>query len=247
MGILDKLRPAPRWKHGDPAVRAAAAYELGLEEADALHALAREDPEPRVRRAAVARLTDLDVLGEVASTDPDEDVRHEAIRLLAGLAAESRDLAAAVEAVTRLLVVGRLKEVVAVACEGAHPPVRAAVVDLLEDQKSLGTVSRHALDASTRLHALARLSDPQELLNIASKSEHTDVAVAALERISDEEPLRTVAQRARNKVAARRARTKLRSIEESARPPDDTAVVMSAPRILGARPICCAVPRRWWW
>jgi hypothetical protein len=228
MGILDKLRPAPRWKHADPAVRAAAAYELGPEDADALHALAREDAEPRVRRAAVARLTDVPTLGDIAGTDPDEEVRHEAIRGLAGLAAESSDVGAASVAVTQLLALGRLKEVVAVARDGVHASVRAAVVDLVEDQKSLGSISRHAPDATTRLRALAQLTDLHELLNIASKSEHTDVAVAALERISDEESLRTISQRARNKVAARRARTKLRAVEETVQPPPGgTGVVMS--------------------
>ena len=76
MGILEKLRPQPRWKHADPGVRSAAVYELGPAEADALLALAREDAEARVRRAAVGRISDdVDVLGEIARTDPDEDVR----------------------------------------------------------------------------------------------------------------------------------------------------------------------------
>ena len=38
MGILEKLRPTPRWKHADPAVRAAAVYEIGADDADALRA-----------------------------------------------------------------------------------------------------------------------------------------------------------------------------------------------------------------
>ena len=59
MGILEKLRPQPRWKHADPAVRAAAVYDLGPDEGDALRALAREDAEARVRRAAVTRLDDV--------------------------------------------------------------------------------------------------------------------------------------------------------------------------------------------
>jgi hypothetical protein len=65
MGILEKLRPLPRWKHADPAVRAAAVYDLGPDEHEALRALAREDADGRVRRAAVARLDDVEVLGEL--------------------------------------------------------------------------------------------------------------------------------------------------------------------------------------
>jgi hypothetical protein len=51
MGILEKLRPQPRWKHADPAVRVAAVYEIRPDDTETLHALAREDAEPRVRRA----------------------------------------------------------------------------------------------------------------------------------------------------------------------------------------------------
>ena len=185
MGILEKLRPQPRWKHADPGVRSAAVYELGPEEADALLALAREDADSRVRRAAVGRLSEVDVLGEIARTDPDEDVRSEAIRGLAGLAAETKEPDRASEVVRQLLMLGRMKEVVVVARENTSPLVRGAVVDLIDDSKSLGSVSRHAQDGSTRLRALARLTDPDEILNVALKAEHTDSAVSALERIQD--------------------------------------------------------------
>ena len=218
MGILEKLRPQPRWKHADPGVRSAAVYELGPEEADALLALAREDADSRVRRAAVGRLSEVDVLGEIARTDPDEDVRSEAIRGLAGLAAETNEPDRASEVVRQLLMLGRMKEVVVVARENTSPLVRGAVVDLIDDSKSLGSVSRHAQDGSTRLRALARLTDPEEILNVALKGEHTDSAVSALERIQDPAALSAIAQRGRNKVAARRARTKLRETEEAAQP-----------------------------
>ncbi len=228
MGILEKLRPTPRWKHTDPSVRAAAVYELGPDEGDALRALAREDPDARVRRAAVTRIDDISVLADVARTDPDEDVRNEAIRGLAGLAAEADDVSSATDAVRQLLGLGRTKEVVVVARASTSVGVRAAIVDLLEDQKALGSVSRHAQDNETRLRALARIADAEELLNVALKAEHTDVAVAALERINGPEQLAAIAQRARNKVAARRARTKLRGIEEPAEPAREESAPMTA-------------------
>jgi len=84
-------------------------------------------------------------------------------------------------------------------------------------------VSRHAQDGSTRLRALARLTDPEEILNVALKGEHTDSAVSALERIQDPTALSAIAQRGRNKVAARRARTKLRETEESAQASHDAS------------------------
>jgi hypothetical protein len=228
MGILEKLRPQPRWKHADPGVRAAAVYDLGPEEGEALRLLAREDTEARVRRAAVTRLSDIAVLGDIGRTDPDEDVRAEAIRGLAGLAAEAEDVERAADAVTQLVALGRFKEVVIAARENQDPQVRAAVVDLLDDAKSLGSISRHAQDGATRLRALARMNDPEEILNVAIKSDHTDVAVSALDRVDGAEALSAIAQRGRNKVAARRARMKLRQLEEAAQPHHGTAAPMSA-------------------
>src|SRR5437762_5225641 len=228
MSILEKLRPTPRWKHADPSVRAAAVYEMGPEEADALRGLAREDADARVRRAAVTRLDDATVLADIASTDPDEEVRGEAVRGLAGLAAEADDVSAATTAVRQLLVLGRTREVVVVARASTSREVRSAIVDLLDDQKALGSVSRHAQDNATRLRALSRVTDEVELLNVALKAEDTDVAVAALERIDGSEALAAISQRARNKVAARRARTKLRAIEQPQQTGRDELPALSA-------------------
>jgi hypothetical protein len=229
MGLLEKLRPQPRWKHADPSVRAAAVYELGPEEGEALRALAREDADARVRRAAVSRLDDPSVLGDVGRSDPDEDVRAEAIRGLAGLAVEATDAPSASAVLRQLIELGRTKEVGTVAKSAPTVEIRGAAVDALQDQKSLGSVSRHAPDSTTRLRALERVTEPDEILAVALKSEHTDAAVAALERVTDIEALGSIAQRARNKVAARRARVRLRAIEEAAQPaPEPIAVKMSA-------------------
>ena len=228
MGILEKLRPQPRWKHADPAVRALAVYGLGPDDTEALHALAREDAEARVRRAAVTRIDDVTLLGEIARTDPDEDVRVEAVRGLAGIAAEADNVSQALDAVRALLALGRMREIVLVARDSSSGEVRAAVVDLVEDQKALGSLTRQVADSATRLRALARITDPTELLNVAAKTEHTDAAVAALERVQDADALAAIAQRARNKVAARRARTRLRLLEDAAQPASDTSHRMSA-------------------
>ena len=123
MGILEKLRPTPRWKHADPTVRAAAVYDIGPDEGDALRALAREDADARVRRAAVTRLDDAPVLADIARTDPDEEVRTEAVRGLAGLAAEADDVSAATEAVRQLLALGRTKEGLGVARASTGFPI----------------------------------------------------------------------------------------------------------------------------
>jgi Arc/MetJ-type ribon-helix-helix transcriptional regulator len=228
MGILEKLRPVPRWKHADPAVRAAAVYEIGADDSEALRALAREDAEARVRRAAVTRLDDIALLGEIARTDPDDDVKAEAVRVLAGLGAEASAPAAALDVVSQLAAAGRNREIVVVVRENASAEVRRAIVERVDDARSLGSISRHAPDSGTRLLALGRLADADELLNVALKAEHTDVAVAALERIADTDALTAIGQRSRSKVAARRARTKLRQIEDAARPVTEQPATMSA-------------------
>ena len=53
MGFLDKLKPVPRWKHADPAVRLEAVREL--DDPAELAGLAESDPDARVRRAADAK------------------------------------------------------------------------------------------------------------------------------------------------------------------------------------------------
>src|SRR4029434_9006312 len=109
-----------------------------------LHALAREDADARVRRAAVTRIDEVAVLGEIARTDPDEEVRAEAVRGLAGVAAEADEVTQAIEAVRQLLALGRTRAIVLIARESSSADVRASVVDLMEDQRSLSSVSRHA-------------------------------------------------------------------------------------------------------
>jgi hypothetical protein len=69
MGLLDKLKPQPRWKHADPALRLEAVREL--DDAAELAVLAESDPDARVRRAAICRITDPAVLGR-RSTDAAE-------------------------------------------------------------------------------------------------------------------------------------------------------------------------------
>jgi hypothetical protein len=102
MGILERLRPQPRWKHSDPTVRAAAVYDLGPDEGDVLRALAREDAEARVRRRPWRASTTWPSLGEIAKTDPDPDVRNEATRQLTGIGAETRDPVKAAEVARQL-------------------------------------------------------------------------------------------------------------------------------------------------
>ena len=84
MGLLDKLKPQPRWKHADPAVRLEAVREL--DDQAELAILAELDPDARVRRSATARIADPAVLGRIAASDADAEARDRAADRLLALA-----------------------------------------------------------------------------------------------------------------------------------------------------------------
>src|SRR6187399_35750 len=110
MGFLDKLKPQPRWKHADPAIRLEAVRQLD-DELD-LSAVAESDPDLRVRRAAIDRVSDPELLGTIARNDADEETRDRAADRLVSLAskasgqpdsaADGADLGVALQAVQML-------------------------------------------------------------------------------------------------------------------------------------------------
>jgi hypothetical protein len=73
MGLLDKLKPQPRWKHADPGVRLDALREL--DDPAELALLAETDPDVRVRRAALPRVADVATIGRLAANDGRRDPR----------------------------------------------------------------------------------------------------------------------------------------------------------------------------
>ena len=219
MGILDKLRPQAKWKHGDPSVRLEAVQALGDGDAEVLAQVATEDHDPRVRRAAVARISDADTLAAVTRNDSDPGTRDAAVQRLVALSA---DVGAAPRAISALGALGRHRELATLARSSAPEASRHAAVAQVTESKALGGIARHAADAGTRLLALERLSDPAELEAVAVNGEHADAAVAALDRLDapSAERLAVIAQRARSKAAAKRAKTLLAAL---------TAPVVDAP------------------
>src|SRR5687767_11297341 len=85
MGILDKLRPQPRWKHADPAVRLEALSQI--DDASVLAELASGDADARVRRKALDLVEDVGVIAGIAARDADAGVRDAAVEALAEIAA----------------------------------------------------------------------------------------------------------------------------------------------------------------
>jgi len=220
MGLLDRFKPQPRWKHTDPSVRLAGVQELPEDNQDLLAAIARDDADPRVRRVAVSKLGSVAALAETIRRDPDPQVREEAAGVLLDIAlgayeaVEAASLAA-VEGLTGLPEADAQKQLVLVAKSARLESVARAALDRLgSDARALGTIARRSEHAGIRLEALARSSDPQEIAGTALRSDHKDVAVAAVERLEDAGSLRSAAARAKSPAAQRRARAKVRVIDE---------------------------------
>jgi hypothetical protein len=221
MALLDRFRRPPQWKSDDPLARIAGVEELPLDQQDVLVAIAREDGDSRVRRAAVRKIIDPALVADVAQTDRDESVREEAVSILRDLALGVFENTTEAESLAALRLLQDVRDVMTVAESASLEAVWRAAIARLDDPKALATVARRASLPAARVEALQRLSDPAEIVAVALKSEHKDVAIAAVERITDRESLKAVSAKAAAKVAARRARVLLESLDEKARPAED--------------------------
>ncbi len=215
MGLFDRFRAQPKWKHADAAMRLAGVEEIPLEEQGRLATLAREDTDARVRRAAVRKVYDPAVLKDVAARDADAEVRDEAGSVLLDLAIGAFEDSTEAESLKALDHLDDAKHLAAVAKSASAEAVSLAALSRLTDVKAIGSVARRSDHASTRLEALARVEEAEEIYAIALKSDHRDVALAAVERLSNREHLQVLAARATQKPVARRARTLVRALEEA--------------------------------
>jgi hypothetical protein len=221
MGLLDKFRGQPRYRHADPAVRLEALTEIDENDQATLGALATEDADSRVRRAALARVTDAAALAAIVRNDADTAVRESGLGRLVQLA-QQQSGPAALGAVSALASLNAERELATVARSTALDAVKRAAAERVSDAKVLGGIARHAADAGTRLIAIERLADPAELEAVAMRGEFSDAAVAALDRLDapSADVLAGLAQRAKTKAAQKRARALTRAREEAARPAD---------------------------
>jgi len=215
MSILEKLRPQPRWKHADPAVRLDALRDLDdpLEVA----VLAELDPDAKIRRAAVTRTVDPNTLARIAATDADAESRERAADRLVTLATTpGTDEAAALAAIRGVMDPRRLSTV----AKGEAPEVvRADALARTSDERALGSIARHARSESIASQAFERVTDPKEILEVALNSDHKDVALSAFERLTaagadDLALLRSIESRTQQKAVAKRARVHIQEIED---------------------------------
>jgi hypothetical protein len=219
MGLLEKLRPQPKYKHADPAIRLEGLNEIEATDQATLIGLATEDADVRVRRGAIGRITDAGALASLTRNESDTGARDAAVARLVALA-EQPDVAAARGAVTALATLGRQRELATVARSAGLENVRRAAAEQVNEAKALGGIARHAADPGTRLIAIERLSDPAELEAVAMRGDYPDAAVDALDRLStpSDDVLQNLAQRAKTKAVQKRARVLLRVREDAAKP-----------------------------
>jgi hypothetical protein len=221
MSFLDRFKSQPRWKHTDPAIRAAAVSEIpaDAEHRTVIEELAARDDDARVRGAAIARVEDVATLARLAHSEQDHDVKRQITDRLVGIA-----LAPAPTDADAALALDGLedpKHFSTIAKSSPHDTVRAAALGRVHDTKALGSVARHAEDGRTALEAVGRLSDPVELLNVALKTDQKDAGIAALEKCVDptspdaHDTLESVSSRAKNKSVVKRARAMLQAIEDA--------------------------------
>jgi hypothetical protein len=213
MGLLDKLKPQPRWKHADPVVRLEALREL--DDQVELAGLAEADADAKVRRAAIQRLGDPATLGRIASGHADAETRERASeRLLALATASDGDVATAVAAIEQM---SDARQLSTIAKSDAAEAVRAAALARTTDERALGAIARGATHESSALAALDRLTDAAELLAVALESSHKDTALRAFDRAiapsRDLAQLRSVESRAGQKAVAKRAKAIIQEIE----------------------------------
>jgi hypothetical protein len=215
MGLFDRFRAQPKWKHADAAVRIEAVEELSIEEEDLLTALAREDADARVRQAAVQKLFKPALLERIAAEDSEAGVRQAAQEVLLDMATGAFEDSSEAESLEALSRIADPRQIAAVAKSASSEAVSLAALTRVGDARTLGSIARSAEHPSTRTQALERLEDLEEIVAVALKSDHRDVALSAAERLGDVGHLRTVATKAANKAVARRARTMLHDLEQA--------------------------------
>jgi Domain of Unknown Function (DUF349) len=222
MSFLDRFKLQPKWKHADPAVRAAAVAEVPDDpehQATLLELAADEDV--RVRRAALARIDAVEDLVRFAGSERDEDLRRELAERLVAIAIQPADSDGA--AALALEGLNDQKQFAAIARTSPFETVRTAALGRIHDAKLLGGVARQAADPQTAADAVARIADASELVTIALKTDHKDAGIAALERAVDASTptgderatLDKIATRAQNKSVAKRARAMLQAMDEA--------------------------------
>ena len=149
MGILDRFKTQPKWKHADAEVRLAGVHELPEADQDVLAEVARTDDDARVRKAAVGKLGTVGTLAEILRADADESVRDQAAGVLLDIAlgafeADEASSLAAVDAFGALPAAPAQKQIVLVAKTAKRESVSQAALGRLGRRRQVAGHGRTA-------------------------------------------------------------------------------------------------------
>jgi len=177
----------------DPRVRKAAVGKIL--DPQTLAGIARDDADGSVRDAALTMLRDIALDAFEGVDEPGSLAAVDAI-------SDARTLAQIAKTSLRELVARRALERV-----DQTPGVSAGL---------FASVARQAELEPIRQAAFGRLSSREDFLGLALHCDFKETAIAAVERLSDHDDLDQVAERAKNKSASKRARQILRDREDAA-------------------------------
>lgn len=166
----------PKWQHPNPEVRKHALQEVE-DDNPILVQLAQQDSDMDVRCTALKRIAALEVLAVIARQETDARVRACADsrlrEVLAGHAADSPPLALRLEALASL----DTELIEFLALEAQELELRVAALKRIQRQCLLSSLALNDPAVAVRLEALARVSDPVYLEQIAKQSRNRDKRV----------------------------------------------------------------------
>ena len=165
----------PNWQHSKSDKRLKAIAKLRATDADTqsiLSKLALEDKEELVRLAAIEKLTNLALLVQISEQQP-ETIEQQSLHRISQLILNSDSNCT-------------LKE-------------KQSALSALNDSDLLTHIALNSNEERLRIQAINQLSDCQNLLVIAEKSQRAADRICAAQRISSREALEALCKTARNK------------------------------------------------
>ncbi len=178
----------------DARVRKAAVAKIL--DARALADIVRDEPDASVREAASTMLRDI-------ALDAFEGVDEAASLAAVDALTDPRALVQVAKTSLRETVARRALD-------------RVAETGGISTDQLMASIARQAELEPVRNAAFARLTSRDDFFGLALHCDFKETALAAVDRLSDQEDLEQVAERAKNKSAAKRARQILRDRDEAA-------------------------------
>ena len=183
MSLFDFFRP--QWKKTDPDERLRAVRDMQPDQQALLRDVARKDPEPRVRKAALQKINDLDALAALEAAEADPELKVFLRQKIGAGALQLLKKTPNPELIDRWFP--RIRDNSALCSllrEAALPEIRLLCVEKIKAEQDLAHAARQDADEKVAAAALAKVSKPEPLSEIAKTARHASVKKAAAERLA---------------------------------------------------------------